>query len=174
MAGISSVSARILRPSVLWLAVALVSSAAFAQGHGQRNPMKGPGKPKGMNGQREQRAAQQQQQQQQKAAQNQQQRAAQQARQQQPRLNPNQLQQQRIRQEIMRQIDLKPEQQTRIREINVGHDDEIRAAGRRVRIARQALDQSLMSEQFDEADINRRAEEFAAARAEQIKMEVRL
>src|SRR5262252_4145758 len=169
MAGISSVSARILRPSVLWLAVALVSSAAFAQGHGQRNPMKGPGKPKGVIGQREQRAAQQQQQQQQKAAQIQQQRAAQQ-----PRLNPNQLQQQRIRQEIMRQIDLKPEQQTRIREINVGHDDEIRAAGRRVRIARQALDQSLMSEQFDEADINRRAEEFAAARAEQIKMEVRL
>src|SRR5262249_28254810 len=43
MAVISSLSARILRPLVLWLAVALVSSTAFAQGHGQRNPMKGPG-----------------------------------------------------------------------------------------------------------------------------------
>jgi len=74
----------------------------------------------------------------------------------------------------MRQIDIKPEQQVRIREINQSHDDEIRASGRRVRQTRQALDQSLMSEQLDESEINRRAEEFAAARAEQIKMEARL
>jgi Spy/CpxP family protein refolding chaperone len=156
-----------LRPVLLGVTLSVVSTIALGQ-HGQRNPMKGPGKPKGINAPAAQRAPQ-------KAAQNQPPRANQPGGRQQPgRPNPNANPQQRIRQEIMRQIDIKPEQQAQIRQIGQSHDDEIRAAGRRVRQARLALDRSLMSEQFNEADVNRLAEEFAAARADQIKMEARV
>jgi Spy/CpxP family protein refolding chaperone len=156
-----------LRPVLLGVALSVVSTIALGQ-HGQRNPMKGLGKPKGIN------AAGAQRPQPPRAAQNPQRGNQQGGRQQPGRPNPNATPQQKIRQEIMRQIDLKPEQQAQIRQISQSHDDEIRAAGRRVRQARLALDRSLMSEQFNEGEVNRLAEEFAAARADQIKMEARV
>jgi Spy/CpxP family protein refolding chaperone len=89
-----------------------------------------------------------------------------------PKLPP--AQQQRMRAEILRQIRLTPEQQMRLMEIRRSHEDELISAGRRVRQARQALEQAIMNEHYDEALIRRRAEELAAAQAESIKLQAQI
>jgi Spy/CpxP family protein refolding chaperone len=87
-----------------------------------------------------------------------------------PQLN----QRQRLRLEILRQIGLTSQQQMRLMEIRRSREDELISAGRRVRQARRALEQAIMSEHYDEALIRRRAEELAAAQAESIKLQAQV
>ncbi|HKV40005.1 MAG TPA: periplasmic heavy metal sensor [Blastocatellia bacterium] len=81
---------------------------------------------------------------------------------------------QQMRQRIARDIGVTPEQDQRFRMINQTHDDEIVATGRRVRQANQALDRAMMSEQYNESEVEKRIDEFADARREQARLNARL
>jgi Spy/CpxP family protein refolding chaperone len=59
-------------------------------------------------------------------------------------------------------------------EIRRSYDEELAGAGRRLRQARQALNRAIMSERFDEALVNQRTEELAAAQAEMIRLQSRV
>jgi Spy/CpxP family protein refolding chaperone len=82
--------------------------------------------------------------------------------------------QQRLRQEILRQIGLTPEQQARMQSVRQNHDDELIASGRRVRQARRALNQAIMAEHFDEAEVDRLAEDLGNAQKAQIKLNAKI
>jgi Spy/CpxP family protein refolding chaperone len=89
-----------------------------------------------------------------------------------PRLGPNQKRQ--IQQRVMQEIGLTSEQRVRLMDIPRNHEDQIIAAGRRIREARRELDRALRSEQFDQRLIDQRIEEFAAAQAAQARINARL
>jgi Spy/CpxP family protein refolding chaperone len=89
-----------------------------------------------------------------------------------PRLD--QAQKRQLKQRLMQAIGLTPEQHARIQEIRRSHEDEIIATGRRLREARRQLDRAIMSEQYDEALINRQAEELARAQADKIRLDARI
>lgn len=93
-----------------------------------------------------------------------------------PQLNPAQRRQlqQQLNRRLMQEIGLTDEQRARMQEVRRNHDDQIIAAGRRLRLARRALDDALMGEQFNEALINRYTEEFIAAQAEKIRLDARV
>lgn len=74
----------------------------------------------------------------------------------------------------MQAIGLTPVQRARIYQIRTGHDDEVIAAGRRLRQARRSLDLAIMSEQYDEAAVRRATEELAAAQSERIKLDSKI
>jgi Spy/CpxP family protein refolding chaperone len=82
--------------------------------------------------------------------------------------------QQRLRQEILRQIGLTPDQQARMQSVRQNHDDELIASGRRVRQARRALNQAIMAEHFDEAEVDRLAEDLGNAQKAQIKLNAKI
>jgi Spy/CpxP family protein refolding chaperone len=89
-----------------------------------------------------------------------------------PRLTPEQ--KRMVQQRLMREIGLTENQRLRMAEIQRSHEDERISAGRRLRLARQALDQAIRSEQFDEKQINQQIEELAAAQADQIRLQARI
>lgn len=86
-------------------------------------------------------------------------------------LNPNQIKRQQLRQRVMQAIGLTAGQRMRIQEIRRSHDDEIIAAGRRVRQARQALDRAIMNEAYNESEVRKATEALAAAQADKIRLE---
>ena len=83
-------------------------------------------------------------------------------------------QKRRMQQQLMHAIGLTDEQRMRMADIRRSHEDAIISAGRRLRQARQALDRTIMSEQYDEALIRRRAEELAEAQADMIRLRARV
>ncbi|HET9530856.1 MAG TPA: hypothetical protein VFQ92_10915 [Blastocatellia bacterium] len=89
-----------------------------------------------------------------------------------PRLTPEQ--KRMVQQRLMREIGLTEDQRLRMAEIQRSHEDERISAGRRLRLARQALDQAIRSEQFDEKQINQHIEELASAQADQIRLQARI
>ena len=86
-------------------------------------------------------------------------------------LNPNALKKQQLHQRLMNAIGLTPSQRMRIQEIRRGHDDDLIAAGRRIRQARQALDRAIMNETYNESDVRRATEALAAAQADKIRLD---
>ncbi len=66
------------------------------------------------------------------------------------------------------------DQRTRMADIRRSHEDALISAGRRLRQARQALDRTIMNEQYDEALIRQRTEELAQAQAEMIRLQTRM
>jgi Spy/CpxP family protein refolding chaperone len=86
-------------------------------------------------------------------------------------LNPNQIKRQQLQQRVMQAIGLTAEQRMRIQEIRRSHDDEVIAAGRRVRQARQALDRAIMNEAYNESEVRRATEALAGAQADKIRLE---
>ena len=83
-------------------------------------------------------------------------------------------QKRRLQQQLMQAIGLTDDQRTRMADIRRSHEDALVSGGRRLRQARQALDRTIMSEQFDEALIRRRAEELAEAQADMIRLRARV
>jgi Spy/CpxP family protein refolding chaperone len=81
---------------------------------------------------------------------------------------------QRMQQEVMRRLNLSEEQQVRMRAVRRGYDNELVAAGRRVRFARRSLDEAIMRQQLDEAEVNHRSNELADAQASLIKVQSRM
>ncbi len=88
--------------------------------------------------------------------------------------NPNNNRQIRMRQQIMREIGITQDQQMRIREVLRSHEASRIESNRRLREARRALDQAVMSSQFDEALIQHRAEDLAAAQVNQTKIQSKI
>ncbi len=89
-------------------------------------------------------------------------------------LNPNLLRKQQQQQRLMQAIGLTSDQRMRMQEIRRSHDDEVIAAGRRLRQARQALDRAIMSEPYREADVQRATEALTSAQADKIRLDVRV
>lgn len=79
-----------------------------------------------------------------------------------------------LRQRIMREINLTPVQRQQIQQIRRNHDDQMIAGGRRVRQARLLLDQAIMSEHYDDAQVNRLAQQLARAQADQVLLRARI
>ena len=71
----------------------------------------------------------------------------------------------------MQAIGLTGTQRMRIQEIRRSHDDDVIAAGRRIRQARQALDRAIMSETYNESEVRRATEALAAAQADKIRLD---
>lgn len=86
-------------------------------------------------------------------------------------LGPNQIRKQQLQQRLMQAIGLSPAQRMRMQEIRRSHEDELAAAGRRLRQSRQALDRAIMSETYNEADVRRATEALAAAQADKIRID---
>ncbi len=86
-------------------------------------------------------------------------------------LNPNALKRQQLQQRVMQAIGLTPAQRMRIQEIRRSHDDDVIAAGRRIRQARQALDRAIMNESYDESEVRRATEALAGAQADKIRLD---
>jgi Spy/CpxP family protein refolding chaperone len=86
-------------------------------------------------------------------------------------LNPKALKKQQLYQRVMQAIGLSPAQRLRIQEIRRGHDDDVIAAGRRIRQARQALDRAIMNESYNESEVRRATEALAAAQADKIRLD---
>lgn len=86
-------------------------------------------------------------------------------------LNPNGLKKQQLQQRVMQAIGLTPVQRMRIQEIRRSHDDDLIAAGRRIRQARQALDRAIMNETYSESDVQRATEALAGAQGDKIRLE---
>lgn len=86
-------------------------------------------------------------------------------------VNPNALRRRQLQQRVMQAIGLTPAQQMRIQEIRRSHDDDVIAAGRRIRQARQALDRAIMNETYDESEVRRATEALAAAHADKVRLD---
>ena len=80
----------------------------------------------------------------------------------------------RMQQQLMQAIGITNEQRSRMDTIRRSHEDEVISAGRRLREARRAFDRVIMNEQYDEASINRHADELAAAQADMIRLQARI
>ena len=86
-------------------------------------------------------------------------------------MNPTALRKQQLQQRVMQAIGLTDPQRMRIQEIRRSHEDDLIAAGRRIRQARQALDRAIMSENYDEAEVRRATETLAAAQSDKIRLD---
>jgi len=86
-------------------------------------------------------------------------------------LNPNIIRKQQLQQRVMQAIGLTPGQRMRIQEIRRSHEDDVISAGRRVRLARQALDRAIMNDTYNEAEVRRATEALAAAQADKIRVD---
>jgi Spy/CpxP family protein refolding chaperone len=86
----------------------------------------------------------------------------------------NQEQKRLLQQRLMQAIGLTPDQHARMQEIRRGHDDEVIAAGRRLRQARRSLDLAIMSERYDEATVRRATDELATSQADRIKLDSKI
>jgi Spy/CpxP family protein refolding chaperone len=81
---------------------------------------------------------------------------------------------QRLQQRLMQVIGLTDNQRSRMADIRRSHEEDLIAAGRRMRMARRDLDRAIMNERYDQTLINRRADELAAAQAELIRLQTRV
>lgn len=86
-------------------------------------------------------------------------------------INPNQLRKQQLQQRVMQAIGLTPAQRMRMQEIRRSHDDDVIAAGRRIRLARLALDRAIMNETYSESEVRRATEALAAAQTDKIRLD---
>jgi len=86
-------------------------------------------------------------------------------------LGPNQIRKQQLNQRLMQAIGLSPAQRMRMQEIRRSHEDELAAAGRRLRQSRQTLDRAIMSETYNEAEVRGATEALAAAQADKIRID---
>jgi Spy/CpxP family protein refolding chaperone len=86
-------------------------------------------------------------------------------------VNPNGLKKQQLQQRVMQAVGLTSVQRLRIQEIRRSHDDDVIAAGRRIRQARQALDRAIMNETYSELEVRRATEALAAAQADKIRLD---
>jgi Spy/CpxP family protein refolding chaperone len=86
-------------------------------------------------------------------------------------LGPNQIRKQQLQMRVMQAIGLTPAQRMRMQEIRRSHEDDLAAAGRRLRLSRQALDRAIMSEPYNEAEVRRATEALAAAQADKIRID---
>jgi Spy/CpxP family protein refolding chaperone len=86
-------------------------------------------------------------------------------------VNPNQIRKQQMQQRLMQAIGLTPDQRSRMQEIRRSHDDDVIAAGRRLRQARQAVDRAIMSEPYSEPEVRRAIDSLAAAQAEKVRID---
>jgi len=66
---------------------------------------------------------------------------------------------------LVRRLNLTPEQRRQLREIRAQADPEARELTRRVRLARRALDEAIYSDAVEEALVEQRTRELAAAQA---------
>jgi len=89
-------------------------------------------------------------------------------------LNPNQIKKQELQRRVMQAIGLSPDQRMRMQEIRRSHDEEVITAGRRLRLARQALDRAIMSEPYNEAEVRRATDALAEAQADKIRLDARV
>lgn len=83
-------------------------------------------------------------------------------------------QKRRLQQQLMQAIGLTDDQRTRMADIRRSHEDTLISAGRRLRQARQALNRTIMSEQYDEALIRQRTEELAEAQSNMVRVQARV
>lgn len=81
---------------------------------------------------------------------------------------------QRLRQQVLRQIGVTPEQLTRMDAVRQSHDDELVAMGRRIRQSRRALNQAIMSDHFDQAEVDRAAEDLGNAQKAQVLLNAKI
>lgn len=72
--------------------------------------------------------------------------------------------------DLMRVLDLTPEQVAKIRMIRQQHQEERRLAGERLRNSQRALDEAIYSEDASEAVVEERAREVAAAMSATIRL----
>lgn len=86
-------------------------------------------------------------------------------------LNPNVVKKQQLQQRVMQAIGLTSAQRMRMQEIRRSHDDDVIAAGRRIRQARQALDRAIMNETYSESEVRRATEALAAAQTDKIRLD---
>jgi Spy/CpxP family protein refolding chaperone len=86
----------------------------------------------------------------------------------------NQEQKRLLQQRLMQAIGLTPDQHARMQQIRRGHDDEVIAAGRRLRQARRSLDFAIMNENYDDTAVRRATDELAAAQADKIKLDSKI
>lgn len=75
---------------------------------------------------------------------------------------------------VMEALNLTPAQQLQVRDIRDAHDRQAIAVGRRLRQTRNALDQALMGDVYNEVIIREYTEELVAAQAEQIRINARM
>jgi Spy/CpxP family protein refolding chaperone len=71
---------------------------------------------------------------------------------------------------LMQQLNLTPEQRVQLREIRRQSEPEARELTRRTRLARRALDEAIYSDAVDEALIEQRARELAAAQTALVRL----
>jgi hypothetical protein len=71
----------------------------------------------------------------------------------------------------MRTIGLTPDQRFKLQEIRRDREDEIIAAGRRLRQARQRLEGEIWAERYDEERVKQAIEEVAAAQANKVRVD---
>lgn len=86
----------------------------------------------------------------------------------------NQIKKQQLQNRVMQAIGLTVEQRSRMQEIRRSHDDDVIAAGRRLRQTRQALDRAIMSEPYSEAEVRRATEALAEAQADKVRVDARV
>jgi Spy/CpxP family protein refolding chaperone len=75
--------------------------------------------------------------------------------------------------ELLRRLNLAPEQVRQLREIRRRGDPEARALARRLNQARRALDEAIYADSLDEAAIQRHAREVAEAQAALVRLRAR-
>ncbi|HEY7547537.1 MAG TPA: Spy/CpxP family protein refolding chaperone [Blastocatellia bacterium] len=80
----------------------------------------------------------------------------------------------KAQQMLMQAIGLTDSQRMRMAEIRRSNEDNVLSAERRFRQARNALDRTIMSEEYDEKLINQRIEEFVAAQSEATRQRARV
>lgn len=73
--------------------------------------------------------------------------------------------------DLLRQLNLTPEQIEKLKQLREGNREQRRQIGQRIREARIALDRAIYMENADEATVERRARELAAAQAEQVRLQ---
>lgn len=73
--------------------------------------------------------------------------------------------------DLVRQLNLSPEQIEKIRAIREGNREQRWQLGQRIRAARQALDRAIYLENADEAVVEQRARELAEAQAAQVRLQ---
>jgi Spy/CpxP family protein refolding chaperone len=71
---------------------------------------------------------------------------------------------------LMRRLNLTPEQRLKLREIRSQGEPETRVLTRRVRLARRALDEAIYSDAVEDALVEQRARELAAAQTALVRL----
>jgi Spy/CpxP family protein refolding chaperone len=73
--------------------------------------------------------------------------------------------------DLLRQLNLTPEQIEKLRAIREGNREQRRVIGQRIRAARVALDRAIYTENADDAVVEQRARELAEAQAAQVRLQ---